>query len=109
MNSGLLLAPFFFSLTAGVFASSTALEEPVQIESVSLPIVLEEVPPPAADSSSVAAARDPLLGNFPKEGYTINYKTLSIVEYIGFASKMWIINCRFDEADLIHRIYFGNE
>ncbi len=35
-----------------------------------------------------------------KDGYTINYNTVSIIEYIKFASKICNINFIFDEADL---------
>ena len=36
----------------------------------------------------------------PQEGYTINYNTLSIVEYIKFASKICNVNFIFNEQDL---------
>ncbi|MBS0626176.1 MAG: hypothetical protein JSS32_09020 [Verrucomicrobia bacterium] len=36
----------------------------------------------------------------PKEGYTINYNTLSIIEYIRFAGKICGVNFIFDETDL---------
>ncbi len=35
-----------------------------------------------------------------KDGYTINYNTVSMVEYLRFASKICSINFIFDEADL---------
>ncbi len=35
-----------------------------------------------------------------KEGYTINYNTVSIIEYIRFASKICNLNFIFNEADL---------
>lgn len=36
----------------------------------------------------------------PKEGYTINYNTVPIMEYIRFASKICKVNFIYDEADL---------
>jgi type II secretory pathway component GspD/PulD (secretin) len=36
----------------------------------------------------------------PKDGFTINYNTVSIIEYIHFASKICNINFIFNEADL---------
>jgi type II secretory pathway component GspD/PulD (secretin) len=36
----------------------------------------------------------------PKDGYTINYNTISIIEYIRFASKICNINFLFNEEDL---------
>lgn len=35
-----------------------------------------------------------------KEGYTINYNTVSILEYVRFASKICKVNFIYDEADL---------
>ncbi len=36
----------------------------------------------------------------PKDGYTINYDTVSIIEYIRFASKICKVNFIYQEADL---------
>lgn len=38
--------------------------------------------------------------SLPPDGYTINYNTVSIIEYIRFASKICKINFIYDEADL---------
>lgn len=79
-----------------MFASSLRAEEAVLEEPVS--VVLEEAAlPPVTDP---IASRDELMGIFPKEGYTINYNTLSIVEYIRFASKICNVNFIFDETEL---------
>jgi type II secretory pathway component GspD/PulD (secretin) len=57
------------------------------------------------DSPAIAAVELPLADSSPKEiegkdGYTINYNTVSIIEYIRFASKICNINFIYDEADL---------
>jgi len=58
-------------------------------------------------SAALSLGSSPLLGElsqaenaFPKEGYTINYNTLSIIEYIRFASKICEVNFIFDEREL---------
>jgi len=53
---------------------------------------------PWADENESSPAPAPVASS--KEGYTINYNTVSIVEYIRFASKICNANFIFNEADL---------
>lgn len=60
---------------------------------------------PVEDPPSEVAASEPLAKSlFPSrkqpDGYTINYTTVSIIEYIRFASKICKINFIYEEADL---------
>lgn len=50
--------------------------------------------------AEIAASRPPSKAEVPQEGYTINYNTVSIVEYIRFASKICNVNFIFNEQDL---------
>jgi type III secretion protein C len=53
------------------------------------------------DAPELAFAAENIEANLPvAQGYTINYNTVSIIEYIRFASKICNINFIFNEADL---------
>jgi type II secretory pathway component GspD/PulD (secretin) len=52
---------------------------------------------PVALATEVAAAPKPAAA---LDGYTINYNTVSIIEYIKFASKICKVNFIYEEADL---------
>lgn len=66
--------------------------------------VVEETPPLVSEEIPLAttplAVHEELMKMSSTEGYTINYNTLSIIEYIRFASKISGVNFIFDEADL---------
>ena len=48
----------------------------------------------------LASACELLQQGPPKEGFTINYKTVSIIEYLRFANKICNVNFIFNEEDL---------
>ena len=73
--------------------SSPVLEEPAKEE------VVEQAPTLLAEEPALAV-QGHLLQIPSQEGYTINYNTLSIVEYIRFASKICGVNFIFNEIDL---------
>jgi len=52
-----------------------------------------------ADAPSITK-KDPPKQTLPVDGYTINYNTVSIIEYIRFASKICKVNFIYDEKDL---------
>ncbi len=78
--------PCFFVLVSVIFA-----QEPVQLP-VPVPINTEEI----AAASILKKKPD----SETKDGYTINYNTISIIEYIRFASKICNTNFLFNEEDL---------
>ena len=53
-----------------------------------------------ADEEKKSESPAPQLTTVSKDGYTINYNTVSIVEYIKFASKICNANFIFNEAEL---------
>ncbi len=59
----------------------------------------EEDPVPFAMASSVRKTEE-AVPRSEEEGYTINYNTISMVEYLRFASKICNVNFIFNEADL---------
>ncbi len=54
--------------------------------------------PPAEVALSTPMKKEP--PSLPSDGYTINYNTISIVEYIRFASKICNVNFIFNEEEL---------
>ncbi len=93
----------FFSIVKTIGASSPeVVEEVVELASPPTLLVEEETAsiPLIEAAPPIASARDDILQIAPKEGYTINYNTLSIIEYIRFASKICSVNFIFDEIDL---------
>lgn len=69
-----------------------------QNESLEAPLPAAPVP----ESELVAEAPKTLLSSTSpsSDGYTINYNTVSILEYLRFASKICKVNFIYDEADL---------
>jgi type II secretory pathway component GspD/PulD (secretin) len=68
------------------------------------PVQLAEELPAIESAPLIAEAHSFFKKDPPKtptpDGYTINYNTVSIIEYIRFASKICKINFIYDEADL---------
>lgn len=59
-----------------------------------------EISPLIAESKSLVADRSSEKTKESTDGYTINYNTVSIIEYIRFASKICKRNFLYEEADL---------
>ncbi|HEY4254926.1 MAG TPA: secretin N-terminal domain-containing protein, partial [Chlamydiales bacterium] len=68
--------------------------------SLSLLNAQEVVQAPPLAEVAVAAPIAKKISDAPKDGYTINYNTISIIEYIRFASKICNTNFLFNEEDL---------
>lgn len=101
---------FFLLLMTQLFSAveNEPADPTVQIEGpsflkeiVQTPTTLSKEPIPLeviADASEIAMHVKP--AENPNDGYTINYNTISIIEYIRFASKICKINFIYEEADL---------
>jgi type II secretory pathway component GspD/PulD (secretin) len=83
-------------LACSLFSQEEVAKEDPLI-SIEEPAVPTEEPTVAASSLVAKSFSHP---PSTSEGYTINYKTVSIVEYIGFASKICKTNFIYDETDL---------
>lgn len=95
MNFVCIFRLFFLILLP--FALPAEEEEPAAPIAESSPVLASIEQPPALASACdllTAASAN------PKEGFTINYTTVSIVEYIKFASKVCNSNFLFNEEDL---------
>src|SRR5271156_2534399 len=74
-----------FSIAFSLLFSVSLFSEDAEELAAAAPVT-KETPETAAQMAS--------------EGYTINYNTVSIIEYIRFASKICNVNFIFNEADL---------
>jgi type III secretion protein C len=74
-----------FSIAFSLLCSVSLFSEDAD-ELAAAALFKKEAPPAAAETSA--------------QGYTINYNTVSIIEYIRFASKICNVNFIFNEADL---------
>lgn len=103
MRVGLILGLFFATLFSE--EEGMALDLPLQSMEESFPPTPDSDEPPKEEL--VADAKS-LLGTLfgaktqakTEDGYTINYTTVSIIEYIRFASKICKINFIYEETDL---------
>ncbi|HSX10626.1 MAG TPA: secretin N-terminal domain-containing protein [Chlamydiales bacterium] len=82
-----------------LFCSLFSDEEIAKTDS---PASVAELPIAKTESAEIAKLSLPFSSpSQPKEeGYTINYQTVSIIEYLRFASKICKINFIYEEADL---------
>ncbi len=97
MNCTWISASLFFVFFAAAAYSSSVEEAvlPMETPVVEEAAIVEELP-----LASPITVHDELMKINSKDGYTINYNTLSIIEYIRFASKICGVNFIFNETDL---------
>jgi type III secretion protein C len=107
--SGLAQADDVASPSAQSDLTCSELTKQPQIEASALTVPVddkEQIASSDVASGSISTARGGLafsaepMATVSKDGYTINYNTVSIVEYIRFASKICNVNFIFTEADL---------
>lgn len=90
---------FLFFLFGSLFSQEeiAITDSPAQV--IEAPAELAKAPAP----NTTAAETPPKQTSAPPsnpDGYTINYNTVSIIEYIKFASKICKVNFIYEEADL---------
>ncbi len=89
---------FLVFLLSSLFSQEKSVEASVPAEN--LP-VLPPADPQVADAKSlVGFSLGAKKNEDSQDGYTINYTTVSIIEYIRFASKICKVNFIYEEADL---------
>jgi type II secretory pathway component GspD/PulD (secretin) len=91
---------FFAALFAEEASTAPPVPEPSLVTSEELTAFLPMTAVPPEKSAPVAAEAAQKAAQNPQDGYTINYTTLSILEYIRFASKICKTNFIYDETDL---------
>ncbi len=92
---------FFFFLFGSLFSQQeeTAITDPLA-QILDAPAEVAAAPAPAPAHKETPPPAPPKPPASPTEGYTINYNTVSIIEYIKFASKICKVNFIYEEADL---------
>lgn len=101
--SAMRVSLILFLLFGPLFSveESAKAEPPTQIAEAPAAVVAPpETPPLVAEANPLLLAAPAAKAKDPTDGYTINYNTVSIIEYIRFASKICKVNFIYEEADL---------